>query len=67
MNICLFASRKVIRSGDYRFVHAGIPRIVPGLAYNDKFATGPVLSEPPWCDQWPSEIQAAVNQDTGNT
>jgi hypothetical protein len=38
MNICLFASRKAIRSGDYCVVHAGIPRIVPGLAYDDEFA-----------------------------
>ena len=64
MNI---AGRKAIRSGDYRVAHTGIPRIVTGLAYDDKFATGPVLSEPPWCDQRPSEVQAAVNQDTGST
>jgi hypothetical protein len=44
---CLFASRKAIHSGDYCVVHAGIPRIVTGLAYDDEFATGPVLSEPP--------------------
>jgi hypothetical protein len=43
MNICLFAGRKAICSGDYRVVHAGIPRIVPGLAYDDGFDTGPVL------------------------
>ena len=39
--------RKAIRSGDYRVVHAGIPRIVAGLVYDDEFAIGPVLSEPP--------------------
>jgi hypothetical protein len=66
MNICLYTGRKTIRSGDYRIVHAGIPRIVPGLAYDDEFATGPMLSEPPWCDERPSEVQAAVNQDAGN-
>jgi hypothetical protein len=64
---CLFAGRKAIRSGDYRVVHAGIPRIVPGFAYDDEFAAGPMLSESPWCDERPSEVQAAVNQDAGNT
>jgi Resolvase, N terminal domain len=37
---CLFASRKAIRSCHYRVAHAAIPRIVPGLAYDDEFATG---------------------------
>jgi hypothetical protein len=38
----------------------------PGLAYDDEFATGPMLSEAPWCDERPSEVPAAVNQDAGN-
>jgi hypothetical protein len=39
---------------------------VPGPADNDEFAAGPMLHEPPWRDEWPSEVQAAVNQGAGN-
>ena len=67
LKFAYITGRKAIRSGDYRIVHAGVPRIVPGLAYDDEFATGPVLSESPWCDERPSEVQSAVNQDAGNT
>jgi hypothetical protein len=56
---CLAAKRSV--AGDYRVLHAGIPRIVPGPAHDEEFATEPVQSEPPWYDQRP------LNQDTGNT
>jgi hypothetical protein len=41
------------KTRDYCVVHAGIPRIVPGLACDDEFDTGPVLSRPPWCDERP--------------
>jgi hypothetical protein len=61
-----FADRKTIRGGDYGLAHAGVPRIVPGLAHNDEFAAGPMLREPPWRDERASEVQAAVNQDAGN-
>jgi hypothetical protein len=62
----LFAARKAIRGGHCGFAHAGVPRIVPGPAHNDEFAAGPMLTEPPWRDERPSEVQAAVNQDAGN-
>jgi hypothetical protein len=53
-----FADHKTIRGGDYGLAHAGVPRIVPGLAHNDEFGAGPMLREPPWRDERASEVQA---------
>jgi hypothetical protein len=41
----LFAG-KAIRGGNYALAHAGVSRIMPGLANNDEFAAGPMLHEP---------------------
>src|ERR1700687_12265 len=58
-----FAGREAIRGGDDALAHAGIARVVPGIAEDDKLAAGPILRKPPWRDERGSEIEAAVNQD----
>ena len=47
----LSAPSEVIGGGNNALANAEVSRVMPGLAYNDEFTTGPILREPPWGDE----------------
>jgi hypothetical protein len=47
----LSAPSEVIGGGHDALANAEVPRVMSGLAYNDEFATGPILRKPPWGDE----------------
>jgi len=56
-------SRKAVRGGNNALSHAGITCIVPSLADDDQFAARPILVELPGGDEWPTNVQPAMDQN----